>query len=320
MALGRLEDPLDGDCVLVEARDAEGALRGFLSFVPWGRNGLSLDLMRRDPTADNGLVELMVTLAGRAARARLGVAPGVAELRDVPRGLRPRRRARGGPDGPAVAAGAAARQPQLAARVALPLQRQVPARVAAALHLLRVRLRPAARRRRRRQRRGLPHRALAQVDPAPSGAAEGGELEHADAGVCRPGPGADPGRPDRLERGADRPASARAGAGSARQGRAGCGQAGVDPYPVGYPRTHTLAEVRAGRRGPAPDTRTGPGRLRRRAGDAQARPRGLGFATLRDGTRRPAGAWSRGRRRRGAAPTLGDTTSTSATTSASPAR
>ena len=73
MALGRLEDPLDGDCVLVEARDAEGALRGFLSFVPWGRNGLSLDLMRRDPTADNGLVELMVSaLAERSASVGVG--------------------------------------------------------------------------------------------------------------------------------------------------------------------------------------------------------------------------------------------------------
>ena len=49
MALGRLQDPLDGDCVMVQAHDEEGNLRGFLSFVPWGRNGLSLDLMRRDP-------------------------------------------------------------------------------------------------------------------------------------------------------------------------------------------------------------------------------------------------------------------------------
>ena len=73
MALGRLQDPLDGDCVLVEARDADGELRGFLSLVPWGRAGLSLDLMRRDPGADNGLVELMVSsLAERAGP--LGVA------------------------------------------------------------------------------------------------------------------------------------------------------------------------------------------------------------------------------------------------------
>jgi lysyl-tRNA synthetase class 2 len=67
MALGRLGDPLDSQCLLVEAHDPDGALRAFLSFVPWGRNGLSLDLMRRDPTADNGLVELMVaSLAERA--------------------------------------------------------------------------------------------------------------------------------------------------------------------------------------------------------------------------------------------------------------
>jgi lysyl-tRNA synthetase class 2 len=73
MALGRLGDPLDGDCLLVEATDADGSLRAFLSFVPWGRTGLSLDLMRRDPSADNGLVELMVAaLAERAAK--LGVA------------------------------------------------------------------------------------------------------------------------------------------------------------------------------------------------------------------------------------------------------
>lgn len=75
MALGRLEDPLDGDCVLVRASDAEGNLRGFLSFVPWGRNGLSLDLMRRDPSADNGLVELMV-----ASLAEHAVAFGVGRV------------------------------------------------------------------------------------------------------------------------------------------------------------------------------------------------------------------------------------------------
>lgn len=67
MALGRLDDPLDDRCVVLVARDGEGRVRGFLSLVPWGRAGLSLDLMRRDPTADNGLVELMVaTLAAQA--------------------------------------------------------------------------------------------------------------------------------------------------------------------------------------------------------------------------------------------------------------
>jgi lysyl-tRNA synthetase class 2 len=60
MALSRLGDPTDGNCVMVEAFDSSGRIRGMLSFVPWGRNGLSLDLMRRDREAENGLNEFMV--------------------------------------------------------------------------------------------------------------------------------------------------------------------------------------------------------------------------------------------------------------------
>jgi lysyl-tRNA synthetase class 2 len=60
MALSRLGDPADGDCVMVEALDPAGRTVGLLSFVPWGRRGLSLDLMRRDRQAQNGLTELMV--------------------------------------------------------------------------------------------------------------------------------------------------------------------------------------------------------------------------------------------------------------------
>jgi lysyl-tRNA synthetase class 2 len=60
MALGRLGDPSDGRSVMVEAYDAQGDLRGMLSFVPWGRRGLSLDLMRRDRDAENGLNEYMI--------------------------------------------------------------------------------------------------------------------------------------------------------------------------------------------------------------------------------------------------------------------
>ncbi|KRC65413.1 hypothetical protein ASE12_12020 [Aeromicrobium sp. Root236] len=61
MALGRLGDPADAACVLVEALDGAGELRALLSFVPWGPNGMSLDLMRRDPTAPNGVIEFMVS-------------------------------------------------------------------------------------------------------------------------------------------------------------------------------------------------------------------------------------------------------------------
>ncbi len=62
MALGRIGDPGDEECVLVTAR-LEGEVRGLLSFVPWGRDGLSLDLMRRDQTADPGLNELLIVEA-----------------------------------------------------------------------------------------------------------------------------------------------------------------------------------------------------------------------------------------------------------------
>ncbi|MFI5730057.1 bifunctional lysylphosphatidylglycerol synthetase/lysine--tRNA ligase LysX [Kribbella sp. NPDC051587] len=61
MALGRLGDPADARCVMVIARDADGNVRGLLSFVPWGVRGVSLDLMRRDPESVNGLMEFMVT-------------------------------------------------------------------------------------------------------------------------------------------------------------------------------------------------------------------------------------------------------------------
>ncbi|MFF2022068.1 phosphatidylglycerol lysyltransferase domain-containing protein [Streptomyces sp. NPDC058171] len=60
MALGRLGDPGDGRCVMLVCRDADGLPRALLSFVPWGTDGLSLDLMRRDHDADNGLFEFMV--------------------------------------------------------------------------------------------------------------------------------------------------------------------------------------------------------------------------------------------------------------------
>ncbi|MGY4920175.1 phosphatidylglycerol lysyltransferase domain-containing protein [Streptomyces sp. 900116325] len=65
MALGRLGDPADGQCVMLVCRDSgdapgQGELRAVLSFVPWGPNGLSLDLMRRDRNSENGLMEFMV--------------------------------------------------------------------------------------------------------------------------------------------------------------------------------------------------------------------------------------------------------------------
>ena len=72
MALGRLGDPADGDCLLVEARDRDGTVVAMLSLVPWGTTGVSLDLMRRSPQSPNGTIELMVSELALNAEA-LGI-------------------------------------------------------------------------------------------------------------------------------------------------------------------------------------------------------------------------------------------------------
>lgn len=71
MALGRLLDEGDPECVFVAARQ-DGVVRAFLQFVPWGPDGMSLDVMRRDSSADAGVNELMITEA-LAAAPGLGV-------------------------------------------------------------------------------------------------------------------------------------------------------------------------------------------------------------------------------------------------------
>lgn len=61
MALGRLGDPADADCLLVEALDNGESCVAMLSLVPWGTSGVSLDVMRRSPGSPNGTIELMVS-------------------------------------------------------------------------------------------------------------------------------------------------------------------------------------------------------------------------------------------------------------------
>jgi lysyl-tRNA synthetase class 2 len=87
MALGRFGDPADEGCVVVTAHKlpdgaAGGAersesnrggggrreggasdIRAVLHFVPWGKDGISLELMRRDRDADPGLNELLIVKA-----------------------------------------------------------------------------------------------------------------------------------------------------------------------------------------------------------------------------------------------------------------
>jgi len=282
MALGRLGDPLDSECVLVEAHDEGGRLRAFLSFVPWGRNGLSLDLMRRDPTADNGLVELMVaSLAERAAVFGIGrVSLNFAMFRE-----------------------AFERGAELGAGPIARLWRQ-----ALLLASRNWQLESLYRSNAKYQPEWQPRYIcfeytsdLPRVGTA-AGSAEGfltrpslamlsrhgkepaaGSLERAGEEYVAEVTANIPEEPDALS-------EALAIEGLPEQVRVRreklerLREEGVDPYPVTFPRTHTLAQVRAEAGELPPDTRTG-----RRASVAGRvilnRDGGkLCFATLRDGT------------------------------------
>jgi lysyl-tRNA synthetase class 2 len=72
MALGRIGGPGDERCVIATATQ-DGVLRALLHFVPWGSDGLSLDLMRRDRSAQPGLNDFMIVETIKAA-PDLGVA------------------------------------------------------------------------------------------------------------------------------------------------------------------------------------------------------------------------------------------------------
>jgi lysyl-tRNA synthetase class 2 len=71
MALGRVGGAEDGQCVVATATE-NGVLCGLLHFVPWGSDGLSLDLMRRDRSAQPGVNDFLIVEAIKAAQA-LGV-------------------------------------------------------------------------------------------------------------------------------------------------------------------------------------------------------------------------------------------------------
>jgi lysyl-tRNA synthetase, class II len=70
MALSRFAAIEDADCLIVQARNFVGELVAVLHFVPWGHDGLSLDLVRRQPDLENGVMELMIAELLAAARSR----------------------------------------------------------------------------------------------------------------------------------------------------------------------------------------------------------------------------------------------------------
>ncbi|WP_175408318.1 phosphatidylglycerol lysyltransferase domain-containing protein [Streptomyces sp. TRM64462] len=80
MALGRIGDAADGDAVIATAHKVDdtletspyGDLKAIIHFVPWGRDGMSLELMRRDRSADPGMNELLIVAALQAS-PQLGV-------------------------------------------------------------------------------------------------------------------------------------------------------------------------------------------------------------------------------------------------------
>jgi lysyl-tRNA synthetase class 2 len=66
MALGRIGAPGDENCVLATATE-NGVVRAVLQLVPWGADGLSLDLMRRDKAAQPGLNDFLIAETIKAA-------------------------------------------------------------------------------------------------------------------------------------------------------------------------------------------------------------------------------------------------------------
>jgi lysyl-tRNA synthetase, class II len=70
MALSRFAAAEDADCLIVEARNCSDELVAVLQLVPWGFDGLSLDLVRRHPDLENGVMELMIAELLAAARSR----------------------------------------------------------------------------------------------------------------------------------------------------------------------------------------------------------------------------------------------------------
>jgi len=66
MALGRMDPAVDPDVLVVRVVDADRAVVAVLAFVPWGDDGVSLDLMRRARDAESGTVELAIATLAEA--------------------------------------------------------------------------------------------------------------------------------------------------------------------------------------------------------------------------------------------------------------
>lgn len=84
MALGRFADPQDPDTVITWAQQGS-EIMAVLQFVPWGKNSLSLDVMRRSPDAETGVNELMIsqTVSFSAGRGYKEISLNFASFRSI---------------------------------------------------------------------------------------------------------------------------------------------------------------------------------------------------------------------------------------------
>ena len=84
MALGRFCDPQDSDAVITWAQHGV-QIMAVLQFVPWGKKSLSLDVMRRSPSSETGVNELMVaqTVSFSAERGYSEISLNFASFRSI---------------------------------------------------------------------------------------------------------------------------------------------------------------------------------------------------------------------------------------------
>ncbi len=67
MSMDRLGTEIDSECFVTVA-EIDGKSMGFLYFVPWTKNKLSLDRMQRDKNAEPGITELMIAETAQYAK------------------------------------------------------------------------------------------------------------------------------------------------------------------------------------------------------------------------------------------------------------
>ena len=166
MALSQDVDGESDEMVLAVARDGAGRVAGFLRLVPCfgAEPGYSLDLMRHEPSAPNGITEFLIVRSAEEL-GRLGVVR--LSMNFAAWGRLFNADAELGPRDRALKWVVERAEPLLPDQVAPRLQREVPAGVARAVDGLRGGGRPAARQHPLRGGRGLPQRPRAR---APAGA------------------------------------------------------------------------------------------------------------------------------------------------------